>query len=72
MTQAKERSDLGTRAGAIAEEMFTLKEEEEVYAMRAKRRERQAEQAREEAEEAAKGAGRKKETAPSDKWGGKL
>ena len=25
MTQAKERSDLGTRAGAIAEEMFTLK-----------------------------------------------
>jgi hypothetical protein len=41
-------------------------------AMRARRRERQAQEAREEAEEAAKGAGRKKQTAPSDKWGGKL
>ena len=80
MTQAKERSDLGTRAGAVAEEMFTLKEEEEVYAankrlnaMRARRKDRQAEEASEEEEEAAKGAGHKKESAaPRDKWGGKL
>ena len=30
MKQAKEMPDLGTRARAVAEEMFTLKEEEEV------------------------------------------
>ena len=80
MTQARDRSDLGSKASAVAEEMFTLKEEEEVHAaskklnaMRERKRIRIEDEAREEEEEAAKGAGQKKEsTAPRDKWGGKL